>query len=168
MERETMRSITDWLLLASCHQEPVPSQLTAAGSCAQVTRPGAIPRGTPKGESGRANRDECKVLVAATERANCRRVIFIFVDYLFDLMPRHRQSANYEKHGFLADRDWPRHQQATQTQGRRRRMQPLLESPTGKSGSLLPAPCLGIMIGPSKFRPASPFYYDHSMLSSKP
>jgi hypothetical protein len=35
-----MRSITAWLLLASAHQEPVPSQVTAAGSCAQVTRPG--------------------------------------------------------------------------------------------------------------------------------
>jgi hypothetical protein len=52
MDRETMRSITDWSLLASVHQEPVPSQVTAAGSCAQVTRPGTTPRGTPNGESG--------------------------------------------------------------------------------------------------------------------
>jgi hypothetical protein len=34
-EPETERSITDWSLLASVHQEPVPSHLTAAGSCAQ-------------------------------------------------------------------------------------------------------------------------------------
>ena len=47
MEGETMRSITAWLLLASAHQEPVPSHVTAAGSCAQVTRPGTMPRGTP-------------------------------------------------------------------------------------------------------------------------
>jgi hypothetical protein len=46
-----MRSIAAWLLLASVHQEPVPSQVTAAGSWAQVTRPGTTPRGTPSGEN---------------------------------------------------------------------------------------------------------------------
>src|SRR5579863_883741 len=77
MERETMRSITDWLFEASAHHEPVPSQVTAAGSCAQVTRPGTTPRGTPSGESGEANSEEGSVLAAATDRANCRRVISI-------------------------------------------------------------------------------------------
>src|SRR5580692_5075359 len=76
MERETMRSITTWLLLASAHQEPVPSQVTAAGSCAQVTRPGTTPRGTPSGESG-SNKEDPMLLAAARERANCRRVISI-------------------------------------------------------------------------------------------
>src|ERR1700756_3107950 len=76
MERETMRSITTWLLLASVHQEPVPSHVTAAGSCAQVTRPGTTPRGTPRGESG-SNKEEPMLLAAAIERANCRRVISI-------------------------------------------------------------------------------------------
>src|SRR5579864_2969590 len=82
MELETMRSITDWLLLASVHQDPVPSQVTAAGSRTQVTRPGATPRGTPRGESGEANSDEGKVPAAATDRANCRRVISIFASPL--------------------------------------------------------------------------------------
>src|ERR1700731_811438 len=77
MEWETMRSITVWLLLASVHQEPVPSQVTAAGSCAQVTRPGTTPRGTPNGESVGSNKDERMLLAAAIERANCRRVISI-------------------------------------------------------------------------------------------
>jgi hypothetical protein len=54
---ETMRSITDWLFLASAHHEPVPSQVTAAGSCAQVTRPGTTPRGTPNGERGSNKED---------------------------------------------------------------------------------------------------------------
>src|SRR3984893_15520909 len=76
-ERETMRSITVCLLLASIHQEPVPSQVTAAGSCAQVTRPGTTPRGTPNGESVGSNKDERMLLAAAIERANCRRVISI-------------------------------------------------------------------------------------------
>src|ERR1700758_1929132 len=73
-----MRSITDWLLLASVHHDPVPSQVTAAGLCTQVTRPGITPRGTPRGESGEANSEEGKVPAAATDRANCRRVISIF------------------------------------------------------------------------------------------
>src|ERR1700731_1104412 len=77
MERETMRSIAAWLLLVSVHQEPVPSQVTAAGSCAQVTRPGITPRGTPNGESVGSNKDERMLLAAAIERANCRRVISI-------------------------------------------------------------------------------------------
>src|SRR5579859_935655 len=77
MEWETMRSIAAWLLLASVHQEPVPSQVTAAGSCAHVTRQGNTPRGTPIGESGEAKSEERSVLAAATESANCRRVIFI-------------------------------------------------------------------------------------------
>jgi len=47
-----MRSITDWLLFASAHQEPVPSQVTAAGSCAQATRPRTTPRGTPREQIG--------------------------------------------------------------------------------------------------------------------
>src|SRR5260370_248965 len=74
-----MRSITAWLLLASVHQEPVPSQVTAAGSCAQVTRPGTTPRGTPSGESVGSNKEERMLLAAAIERANCRRVISILV-----------------------------------------------------------------------------------------
>src|SRR5258708_22492357 len=78
MEPETMRSITAWLLLASVHQEPVPSQVTAAGSCAHVTRPGTTPRGTPSGESVGSNKEEPMLLAAAIERANCRRVISIF------------------------------------------------------------------------------------------
>src|SRR5579859_2570980 len=69
-----MRSITDWLLLASVHHEPVPSQVIAVGSCAHVTRPGATPRGTPNGERG-SNREGRSKLAAATEKANCRRVI---------------------------------------------------------------------------------------------
>src|ERR1700756_1176732 len=79
MDRETMRSITDWSLWASVHHEPVPSQVTAAGSCAQVTRPGTTPRGTPIGESLSSNNEEWRLAAAATERANCRRVISIFV-----------------------------------------------------------------------------------------
>src|SRR5579863_3033689 len=86
MELETMRSITDWLLLASVHQEPVPSQVTAFGSCAQVTRPGTTPRGTPSGESVAPNREGPKLLAAAIERANCRRVISIC------LTPSHSKS----------------------------------------------------------------------------
>src|SRR5580658_3871262 len=77
MERETMRSIMDWLLLASVHQEPVPSHVTAAGSCAQVTRPGRTPRGTPNGERG-VNKLGRSKLAAAIDRANSRRVISIF------------------------------------------------------------------------------------------
>src|SRR4029077_13076406 len=77
MDRETMRSIKAWLLLPSFHQEPVPSQVTAAGSCAQVTRPGTTPRGTPIGEGG-PNKGGLRLLAAAIDRANCRRVIFIF------------------------------------------------------------------------------------------
>src|SRR5271167_3185632 len=77
MERDTMRSIAAWLLLASAHQEPVPSQVTAAGSWAQVTRPGTTPRGTPSGESVDPNKEERMLLAAAIERAKCRRVIFI-------------------------------------------------------------------------------------------
>src|SRR5271154_7154264 len=79
MERETMRPIAAWLLLASAHQEPVPSQVTAAGSCAQVTRPGTTPRGTPSGESVAPNKEEPTLLAAAIERANCRRVISILL-----------------------------------------------------------------------------------------
>src|SRR6202041_3419981 len=41
-------------------------------SCAQVTRPGTTPRGTPNGESVGSNREEPMVLAAAIERANCR------------------------------------------------------------------------------------------------
>src|SRR5271155_823922 len=82
MERETMRSIKVWLLLASVHQEPVPSQVTAAGSCAQVTRPGTMPRGTPSGESVGSNKEDPMLLAAAIERANRRRVISI-LSYLF-------------------------------------------------------------------------------------
>src|ERR1700733_10915734 len=77
MERETMLSIATLLLLASAHQEPVPSQVTAAGSCAHVTRPGMMPRGTPRGESGGSNNEERKALAAAIDRANSRRVISI-------------------------------------------------------------------------------------------
>src|ERR1700738_1849304 len=76
MDWETMRSITDWSLWASVHQEPVPSQVTAAGSCAQVTRPGTTPRGTPNGEGG-SNKRGRRQLAAAIDRANCRRVISI-------------------------------------------------------------------------------------------
>src|SRR5260370_11320782 len=76
MDRETMRSITDWSLLASAYQEPVPSHFTAAGSCAQVTRPGMTPRGTPNGERG-SNKEDGKQLAAAIASANCRRVISI-------------------------------------------------------------------------------------------
>src|SRR5580704_16285691 len=76
MDRETMRSITDWLLLASVHHEPVPSQVTAAGSCAQVTRPGTTPRGAPIEESWPSNKGS-RLAAAATDRANCRRVISI-------------------------------------------------------------------------------------------
>src|SRR5208282_2970162 len=78
MERETMRSITAWLLLASFHQEPVASHVTAAGSCVHVTRPGTTPRGTPTGESVGSKREERRVVAAAMDRANCRRVIPIF------------------------------------------------------------------------------------------
>src|SRR4029077_12786310 len=78
MERETMRSITAWLLLASFHQEPVPSQVTAAGSCAQVTRPGTTPRGTPSGERG-SNKEDRRLAAAAIDRANCLRVISILI-----------------------------------------------------------------------------------------
>src|SRR4029077_10849447 len=78
MERETMRSMTAWSLLESFHQEPVPSQLTAAGSCTHVTLPGTTPRGTPTGESVGLKREERKVVAAAIDRANCRRVISIF------------------------------------------------------------------------------------------
>src|SRR5580692_3015383 len=81
MERDTMRSTAAWLVLASCHQEPVPSQVTAAGSCAHVTRPGTTPRGTPNGESGGSNSEERKALVAAIERANSRRVTSMVVDF---------------------------------------------------------------------------------------
>src|ERR1700760_3739036 len=70
-----MRSITVWLLLASAHQEPVPFQVTAAGSCAQVTRPGTTPRGIPSGDSVDANSEERNVVAAARDRANFRRVI---------------------------------------------------------------------------------------------
>src|SRR6266404_2061637 len=77
MDRETIRSITDCSLLASVHQEPVPSQVTAAESCAQVTRPGTTPRGTPIGEGG-PNKRGRRQLAAAIDRANCRRVISIF------------------------------------------------------------------------------------------
>src|SRR5580704_1950342 len=79
MDCETMWSIIDWLLLASVHHEPVPSQVTAAGSCAQVTRPETTPRGTPSGESVAPNKEELMLLAAAIERANCRRVISIFL-----------------------------------------------------------------------------------------
>src|SRR5258708_9552268 len=77
MDRDTMRSITDCSLWASVHQELVPSQVTAAGSCVQVTRPGTTPRGTPNGESGSNNEDR-RLAAAARDRANCRRVISIF------------------------------------------------------------------------------------------
>src|SRR5580658_4519933 len=78
MDRETMRSTTDWSLLASVHQEPVPSQVTAAGSCAQVTRPGTTPRATPNGERGSNNEDR-RLAAAAIDRANCLRVISILI-----------------------------------------------------------------------------------------
>src|SRR5580704_2155594 len=76
IDRETMRSITDWSLWASLHHEPVPSQVTAAGSCAQVTRPGTTPRGTPNGESG-SNKEGRRQVPAARAKVNCRRVISI-------------------------------------------------------------------------------------------
>src|SRR5579862_6382345 len=76
-----MRSMTAWLLLASFHQEPVPSQVTAAGSCAHVTLPGTTPRGTPTGESVGSKREERRVVAAAMDRANCRRVIAILVPH---------------------------------------------------------------------------------------
>src|ERR1700739_4327215 len=78
MDRETMRSITDCSLWASVHQEPAPSQVTAAGSCAQVTRPETTPRGTPNGESG-SNKEGRREVAAAGGRANCRRVKSIFI-----------------------------------------------------------------------------------------
>src|SRR5579864_3394688 len=74
-----MRSMTAWLLLASFHQEPVPSQVTAAGSCAHVTLPGTTPRGIPTGVSVGSKREERKVVAAAIDRANCRRVIPILI-----------------------------------------------------------------------------------------
>jgi hypothetical protein len=80
-----MRSIAAWLLLASVHQEPVPSQVTAAGSCVQVTRPGTTPRGIPSGESVGSNKEEGMLVAAAIERANCRRVISILVGLLRSL-----------------------------------------------------------------------------------
>src|SRR5579864_1380652 len=84
-----MRSMTAWLLLASFHQEPVPSQVTAAGSCDHVTLPGTTPRETPTGESVGSKREERKVVAAAIDRANCRRVIPI-------LIPHHKFSGNPE------------------------------------------------------------------------
>src|ERR1700745_1572616 len=81
MERETMRSITDGSLCASLHQEPVPSQVTAAGSCAQVTRPGTTPRGIPIGERG-SNKEGRTQVAAAIDRGNCRRVISILTLFL--------------------------------------------------------------------------------------
>src|SRR5580700_7425879 len=77
-DRETIRSITDWLLLASVHQEPEPSQVTAAGSCTHVTRPGTTPRGTPNGERG-SDKEGRSVAAAAIDSANCRRVISILI-----------------------------------------------------------------------------------------
>src|SRR5579863_1977418 len=82
-----MRSTTAWLLLLSFHQEPVPSQVTAAASCAHVTLPGTTPRGTPTGESVGSKREERKVVAAAIDRANCRRVIPI-------LIPHHKVYGN--------------------------------------------------------------------------
>ena len=76
MDRHTMPSIADWLLLASVHREPVPSQVTAAGSCAQVTRPGITPRATPNGERG-SKREGLRVAAVAIDKANCLRVISI-------------------------------------------------------------------------------------------
>src|ERR1700723_2324374 len=76
-EWETMRSITAWLLFVSIHQEPVPFHVTAAGSCAQVTRPGTTPRGMPTGESVNANSEEGNGVAAARDRVNCRRVMSI-------------------------------------------------------------------------------------------
>src|SRR5579864_5015600 len=73
--------MTAWLLLASFHQEPVPSHVTAAGSCVQVTRPGTTPRGTPTGESVGSKREERNVVAAAIDRANCRRVIPILIPH---------------------------------------------------------------------------------------
>lgn len=82
-----MRSIADWLLWASVHQEPVPSQVTADESCAQVTRPGTTPRGTPIGESVDANKEERMQVAEGIERANCRRVICMWScrDFHFEL-----------------------------------------------------------------------------------
>src|SRR5271154_1755336 len=97
MEAETMRSITAWLLLASVHQEPVPSQVTAAGSCAQVTRPGTMPRGTPIGESWPSNKEEWRLAAAATDRANLRRVISILVLFLCAEISWLRQSVYPKK-----------------------------------------------------------------------
>src|ERR1700744_162836 len=74
-EWETMRSITAWLLFVSIHQEPVPFHITAAGSCAQVTRPGTSPRGMPTGESVDANSEEGNVVAAARDKVNSRRFI---------------------------------------------------------------------------------------------
>lgn len=74
-----MRSITPRLLFASTHQEPVSSHVTAAGSCAQVTRPETTPRGTPSGKSG-SNQEEPMLLAAGIERANSRRVISTLSD----------------------------------------------------------------------------------------
>src|ERR1700733_7403503 len=76
-EGETMRPITACLLFVSIHQEPVPFHVTAAGSCAQVTRPGTTPRGMHTGESVDANSEEGNVVAAARERVNCRRFISI-------------------------------------------------------------------------------------------
>ena len=68
-----MRSITAWLLLASVHQERVPAQVTAAGSCTRVTRRRTTPRGIPSRESVDANSEERNVVAAAMDRVNCRR-----------------------------------------------------------------------------------------------
>src|SRR5580693_2734194 len=48
IEREIMRSMTPWLLMSTFHQGPVPPQVTAAGSCAQVTLPGTTPLEHPR------------------------------------------------------------------------------------------------------------------------
>src|ERR1700757_1696362 len=85
-----MRSMTAWLLLASFHQEPVPSQVTAAALCAHVTLPGTTPRGTPTGESVGSKREERNVVAAAIDRANCRRVIPILIPHQrFTVTPDH-------------------------------------------------------------------------------
>src|SRR5580698_3752342 len=76
-----MLSITSWLLCASFHQEAVPSQVTAAGSCAQVTLPGTTPQGTPMGESVGSKSEERKVVAAAIDRVNCRRIIPILIPH---------------------------------------------------------------------------------------
>src|ERR1700722_1751950 len=101
MERETMRSITDWWLLASVHHEPVPSQVTASGSCAQVTRPGTTPRGTPNGEIVGSHKAERILLAAAIERANCRRVIFIFKLSRYRTSITCSAALQFEYRGFL-------------------------------------------------------------------